>query len=93
MARKAGQLIARGQSTWLIRVYLGRDPQTRDAQIPQPDPPWFLPRGAAISQSQAAAARQWPSLSGRGTKSQPIARPVTDDSGQGASQDENIQGL
>jgi hypothetical protein len=26
MARKAGQLIARGQSTWLVRVYLGRDP-------------------------------------------------------------------
>ena len=28
MARKAGQIIARGLSTWLIRVYLGRDPQT-----------------------------------------------------------------
>jgi hypothetical protein len=28
MAQKAGQLIARGQSTWLVRVYLGRDPQT-----------------------------------------------------------------
>lgn len=29
MARKAGQIIARGQSTWGVRVYLGRDPQTR----------------------------------------------------------------
>jgi hypothetical protein len=28
MARKAGQLIARGQSTWLVRVYLRRGPQT-----------------------------------------------------------------
>jgi integrase len=28
MARKAGQIIARGQSTWLVRVYLGLDPQT-----------------------------------------------------------------
>jgi hypothetical protein len=28
MARKAGQTIARGASTWLVRVYLGRDPQT-----------------------------------------------------------------
>jgi integrase len=28
MARKAGQILARGQSTWLVRVYLGRDPQT-----------------------------------------------------------------
>jgi integrase len=28
MSRKAGQIIARGASTWLVRVYLGRDPQT-----------------------------------------------------------------
>ena len=28
MDRKAGQIIARGQSTWLVRVYLGRDPRT-----------------------------------------------------------------
>jgi len=25
MARKAGQIITRGASTWLVRVYLGRD--------------------------------------------------------------------
>jgi hypothetical protein len=29
MARKAGQIITRGQSTLLVRVYLGRDPQRR----------------------------------------------------------------
>jgi hypothetical protein len=28
MARKAGQLISRGSRTWLIRVSLGRDPET-----------------------------------------------------------------
>ena len=28
MARKAGQIIARGASTWLVRVYLGRDSQS-----------------------------------------------------------------
>jgi hypothetical protein len=28
MARKAGQIITRGASTWLVRVYLGRDSQT-----------------------------------------------------------------
>jgi integrase len=28
MARKAGQLISRGTRTWLVRVSLGRDPQT-----------------------------------------------------------------
>jgi hypothetical protein len=27
MARKAGQIVAHGASTWLVRVYLGRDPQ------------------------------------------------------------------
>jgi integrase len=28
MARKLGQIIARGQSTWLVRIYHGRDPET-----------------------------------------------------------------
>ena len=28
MARKAGQLISRGSGTWLIRISLGRDPET-----------------------------------------------------------------
>ena len=28
MARKAGQIITRGESTWLVSVYLGRDSQT-----------------------------------------------------------------
>jgi hypothetical protein len=28
MARKAGQLISRGRRTWLVRVSLGRDPET-----------------------------------------------------------------
>jgi hypothetical protein len=29
MARKVGQIIARGHRRWLIRVYLGRDHQTK----------------------------------------------------------------
>jgi hypothetical protein len=28
MARKLGQIIARGPSTWLVRIYQGREPQT-----------------------------------------------------------------
>ena len=28
MARKAGQLISRGSRTWLVRISLGRDPQS-----------------------------------------------------------------
>ena len=29
MARKVGQIIARGDRRWLIRVYLGRDSETK----------------------------------------------------------------
>jgi hypothetical protein len=29
MARKTGQIIRRGPSTWLVRIYAGRDPETR----------------------------------------------------------------
>lgn len=28
MARKAGQLISRGPRTWLVRISLGREPET-----------------------------------------------------------------
>jgi hypothetical protein len=28
MDRKLGQIVARGQSTWLVRIYQGRDPET-----------------------------------------------------------------
>ena len=28
MARKPGQIIARGQSVWLVSIYQGRDPDT-----------------------------------------------------------------
>ena len=28
MSRKTGQIIARGDSRWLVRVYLGRDRET-----------------------------------------------------------------
>jgi hypothetical protein len=29
MARKVNQIVSRGERTWLVRVYLGRDCQTR----------------------------------------------------------------
>ena len=32
MARKVGQIIARGDRRWLIRVYLGHDHETNDAR-------------------------------------------------------------
>jgi hypothetical protein len=36
MARKAVQIIARGTSRWLVRVYLGCDPQTRTRKYNNP---------------------------------------------------------
>ena len=32
MARKVGQIVGRGRSTWLVRVYNGRDPETKKRQ-------------------------------------------------------------
>jgi integrase len=32
MARKTGQIIRRGPSTWLVRIYVGRDPETGKRQ-------------------------------------------------------------
>ena len=29
MVCKVGQIIRRGSSTWLVRIYVGRDPETR----------------------------------------------------------------
>jgi hypothetical protein len=29
MARKIGQIIRRGSSTWLVRIYVGRNPETQ----------------------------------------------------------------
>jgi len=29
MVRKIGQIVRRGPSTWLVRIYVGRDPETR----------------------------------------------------------------
>lgn len=32
MARKVGQIVGRGARTWLVRVYNGRDPETKKRQ-------------------------------------------------------------
>ena len=29
MSHKTGQIIRRGSSTWLVRIYVGRNPETR----------------------------------------------------------------
>ena len=34
----AGQIIDRGKGVWLVRVYLGTDPNTVGASLPGPEP-------------------------------------------------------
>jgi hypothetical protein len=57
MARKVGQIIARGDRRWLIRVYLGRDHDTQKTQIPQPNDPRSHARSAGVPGEKAAQAR------------------------------------
>jgi hypothetical protein len=54
MARKVGQIIARGDRRWLIRVYLGRDHETKKAQIPQSNDPRVDAGSASLSDEKAA---------------------------------------
>jgi len=32
MVRKTGQIIRRGPSTWLVRIYVGRDPESHEVR-------------------------------------------------------------
>jgi hypothetical protein len=48
MARKVGQIIARGDRRWLIRVYLGREPRNQETQLPQPNYPRLNAGGTLV---------------------------------------------
>ncbi len=52
MARKVGQIIARGDRRWLIRVYLGRDHKTKKRK--QSNDSGAHARGAGIPDEEAA---------------------------------------
>jgi hypothetical protein len=93
MARVAGQIAARGASTWLVRVYLGRDPQTGARKY----------HNQTISRSVSRSATAF-SISGisngitaaclaRLSRVRTIARPVAFNCSQGSSQGENVPGL
>ena len=41
MSRKTGQITARGDSRWLVRVYLGRDLETGN-RLPQSNNLWLF---------------------------------------------------
>ena len=72
MARKAGQIVARGASTWLVRVYLGRDPQTgtRKYHNQTIHGPF---REAQRFLNLKSTTRQRPCLSRRSHQPQPVA--------------------
>jgi hypothetical protein len=42
MAGEAGRIIPRGERTWLVRIFMGWDFGTGEAQIRQQDDPWQL---------------------------------------------------
>jgi hypothetical protein len=48
MARKAGQIVACEASTWLVRIYLGRDQQSGTRKILEPAHSWSFSRSAQI---------------------------------------------
>ena len=68
MARKKGQIIRRGTNTWLVRVYLGRDPQSGTRKYHNQTVQGPLARSTAAFESQAAATRQRPCVPRRGNE-------------------------
>jgi hypothetical protein len=89
MARKQGQIIARGQSAWLVRIYHGRDPR-RYAQIPEPNHSRTNARGEALLKSQASAERQDRIAARGGHQPQPISRPVAHNRGKAEAPGEDF---
>ena len=75
MARKAGQIISRGATTWLVRVSLGRDPQTRTRKYFNLTIHGEL-RKAQRFHIETSAKRQRVGLVRCGHEPQPAARPV-----------------
>ena len=91
MAREAGQTVARGASTWLVRVYLGRirrlgraSTTTRPFTVRREAQPVSI---SGISNGITAAF-----LAGL-SESEPFARPVVFNCSQGSSQGENVPEL
>jgi hypothetical protein len=56
MARKVGQIIARGDRRWLIRVYLRPRSRNQEAQLPQPNDPRQYEGSPSISDKKTERA-------------------------------------
>jgi hypothetical protein len=57
MAGKAGRIIPRGERTWLVRIFMGWDFGTGEAQIRQQDDPWQLRDAQAYLSPKRAGSR------------------------------------
>ena len=59
MVRKIGQIIRHGPSTWLVRIYLGRDPETPEAQVRGQIRSWWavVYTGPPLPQTRGAGSR------------------------------------
>ena len=93
MARKPGQIIARGQSTWLVRIYQGRDPETGTRKYlnqtihgPFREAQRFLNLKLQQRDLSRNAARG-------GHHPQPIPRPVAHNVGQAEAPSQNLPRL
>jgi len=53
MARKVGQIVRRGSRTWLVRVYTGRDFETKKRTYLKRDRPRRTARRFRVSQQNA----------------------------------------
>ena len=73
MARKAGQIVARGASTWLVRVYLGRDPQTGTRKYHNQTIHGPFREAQRFLNLKLQQRGQRPCLSRRGHQPQPVA--------------------
>jgi hypothetical protein len=61
MARKAGQLVSRGSRTWLVRVSLGRDPETGARKYHNKTIRGSIPRSANLPERKTARTLDWAS--------------------------------
>jgi hypothetical protein len=91
MARKVGQIIARGDRRWLIRVYLGRDRETNKRNYH--NHPRAHAGSASILNQEAAGTRLGPRFGRSKDHPQRISRPMDSDGREAQSTREGLPGL
>ena len=92
MARKLGQIIARGQNTWLVRIYQGRDPETGTRKYLNQTIHGRFARRSDSSTSIFSSGIKSHAARG-GHYPQPVPRPVAGNVGQAEAASQNLPRL